>query len=70
MSPSPVTVGRLRAELLLYADDALVEVHVADGPGSVRVLRIVDVGYGSIVPDEVVGAVLPLMAELPPPPTA
>jgi hypothetical protein len=60
-----ITVGELRAELLLYRDDAPVVVTVPDReqPSIEAVHPIVAAGAGAgLIPDEIVAAVFSLRA--------
>lgn len=63
MDVSPISVGELRAELALYPDDAAVDVLVPDGPGSFRVLRVVEAGLGGIGPDDGLDSTFALVTE-------
>ncbi|WP_163275095.1 hypothetical protein [Cellulomonas iranensis] len=60
--PESVTVGNLRALLASYPDAAQVEVLVPDGVG-LRVLRVVAVGHGEPMLDDVLATALVLTAE-------
>ncbi|HLV55770.1 MAG TPA: hypothetical protein VKY71_09390 [Actinotalea caeni] len=62
---TPITVGQLAAELILYGPDTPVEVYVPDHAGGYRVLPIVRAGLGAVLPDDVVGFTLPLHAGAP-----
>lgn len=58
-----LTVGQLRAELMLYPDDTPIEVYIPNGPNTWTVLPVVSAGYGSgVTPDPVLASSLPLQA--------
>lgn len=62
---TPITVGQLAAELILYGPDTPVEVYVPAHAGGYRVLPIVRAGLGAVLPDDVVGFTLPQHAGAP-----